>query len=46
MHGAIIADEIDLEDDARFHYDVAISAASAPGANFRPTGGTWQELLP
>lgn len=46
IYGAIVADEIDIQDDARFHYDVALTGASAPGANFRPTAGTWQELLP
>ena len=46
MHGAIVADEIDIEDDARFHYDVALAQPSLPAGKFRPAAGTWQELFP
>jgi hypothetical protein len=35
IYGAIVADEIDIEDDARFH----------PAGKFRPSAGTWQELF-
>jgi hypothetical protein len=37
IYGAIVADEIDIEDDARFHYDVALTKPSS--------AGTWQELF-
>jgi len=46
MHGAIVADEIDIEDDARFHHDVALAQPSLPAGKFRPAAGTWQELFP
>jgi hypothetical protein len=45
IYGAIVADEIDIEDDARFHYDVALTKPSLPAGKFRPSAGTWQELF-
>jgi hypothetical protein len=46
IYGAIVADEIDIEDDARFHYDVALTKPSLPAGKFRPAAGTWRELFP
>ncbi len=46
IYGAIVADEIDIEDDAQFHYDVALARPSLPAGKFRPAAGTWQELFP
>jgi len=46
IYGAIVADEIDIEDDARFHYDVALAKLSLPAGKFRPAAGTWRELFP
>ncbi len=46
IYGAIVADEIDIEDDARFHYDVALARSSLPAGKFRPSAGTWRELFP
>lgn len=46
IYGAIVAHEIDIEDDSRFHYDVALAHPSLPAGKFRPAAGTWQELFP
>lgn len=46
IFGAIIAQEVDLEDDARFHYDVALTKPSLPAGKFRPATGTWREIFP
>ncbi|MFB3145128.1 MAG: hypothetical protein ACE10F_11275, partial [Candidatus Methylomirabilales bacterium] len=45
IYGAIVAKHIDLEDGARFHYDLALSRASNPAGKFRPTAGTWREVF-
>ena len=45
IYGAIVAKYIDLEDGARFHYDLALSRASNPAGKFRPTAGTWREVF-
>ena len=46
IYGAIVADEIDIDGDARFHYDVALARSSLPAGKFRPVAGTWRELFP
>src|SRR3990172_4245388 len=46
VYGALIGDQIDLEDGVQFHYDLALARSATPGGGFRPTAGSWQERLP
>ncbi len=41
IYGSLVGWDVDLEDDAQFHYDVALARAK-----FRPSAGTWRELFP
>jgi hypothetical protein len=45
IFGAIIADRIDIGDDARFHYDLAFARSSTAVGKFVPVVGTWRELF-
>ncbi|MFQ5848274.1 MAG: PilX N-terminal domain-containing pilus assembly protein [Candidatus Methylomirabilales bacterium] len=45
IFGAIVADRVDIEEKALFHYDLALARSSGPGGNFVPVAGTWREVL-
>jgi hypothetical protein len=43
IFGAIIGRRVDIEDEARFHYDLALARIFTPLGKFRPRGGAWRE---
>ncbi|MEE9522846.1 MAG: pilus assembly PilX N-terminal domain-containing protein [candidate division NC10 bacterium] len=45
IYGAIVGKRIDIEDDARFHYDLALSRQATPADRFRPLASTWREVF-
>jgi len=45
IYGAIVGKRIDIEDDARFHYDLALGQLSTPADRFRPLASTWREVF-
>ena len=45
VYGAIVANEVDLETDARFHYDLALAQQATPADKFRPLASTWREVF-
>jgi len=45
VYGSLVGTQIDIENNARFHYDLALARSSTPGGSFRPTAGSWQERL-
>ncbi len=46
VYGALVGNQIDIEDGVQFHYDLALARSATPGAAFRPIAGFWQERLP
>ena len=44
--GSVVAKWVDIDDGVEIHYDVALARLSLLTGKFRPTAGTWQELLP
>ncbi len=45
IFGSLVGWEVDLENDARFHYDLALAQSPSPAGKFRPTAGTWREVF-
>lgn len=45
IYGAIVAEHIDIENGAQFHYDLALAQSPSPAGKFRPTAGTWREVF-
>ncbi|MBW8056398.1 MAG: hypothetical protein FVQ86_00030 [candidate division NC10 bacterium] len=45
IYGSLIGNEVDLEDDAQFHYDVALKQSSNAAGRFSLVAGTWREVF-